>query len=303
MEMKNRSSRMVPDWVSLNVTSGIGPAVIDVRVPSWKGRQQREAMIPVVKAGTEKTLVSTVYQKGIDIISVIPNSVKFPPEGGERKITLSTNADTINAVISSVEEQIPRSEIVDMTIMDTKIDVNGTGLNYGVPGDPGADGLFTVVFTLKMPENKDREIVREKIVINSEQINITQEASNLPYIILDKDNVDVGSDSGSAEFNIESNVKYTIRVKECSDPQEPFINIDEDSFVVDGESGIIKFNVDSNVGYSIRVKECYNGRVPETLEVSPKSLIFESEGGTKYFDIFVSNQSVNWSINELNKPE
>ena len=300
MDLKNRSSRMVPDWVSLSMTSGIGPAVIDVRVPSWKGRQQREAMIPVVKAGTEKTLVSTVYQKGVDIISVIPNSVKFPPEGGERKITLSTNADTINAVISSVEEQIPRSEIVDMTIMDMKIDVNGTGLNYGVPGDPGADGLFVVVFTLKMPENKDRVIVREKLVINSEQINITQEASNLPYIILDKDNINVDSNSGSAEFGVESNVKYTIRIKECSDPQEPFIEVDPDSFNVDGDSGNISFNVSSNISYTIRVKECHNGEVPKTLKVTPNSLLFESEGGIKQFDIVVSDQSMNWNVSENN---
>lgn len=300
MDLKNRSSRMVPDWVSLSMTSGIGPAVIDVRVPSWKGRQQREAMIPVVKAGTEKTLVSTVYQKGVDIISVIPNSVKFPPEGGERKITLSTNADTINAVISSVEEQIPRSEIVDMTIMDMKIDVNGTGLNYGVPGDPGADGLFAVVFTLKMPENKDRVIVREKLVINSEQINITQEASNLPYIILDKDNINVDSNSGSAEFGVESNVKYTIRIKECSDPQEPFIEVDPDSFNVDGDSGNISFNVSSNISYTIRVKECHNGEVPKTLKVTPNSLLFESEGRIKQFDIVVSDQSMNWNVSENN---
>ena len=300
MDLKNRSSRMVPDWVSLSMTSGIGPVVIDVRVPSWKGRQQREAMIPVVKAGTEKTLVSTVYQKGVDIISVIPNSVKFPPEGGERKITLSTNADTINAVISSVEEQIPRSEIVDMTIMDMKIDVNGTGLNYGVPGDPGADGLFAVVFTLKMPENKDRVIVREKLVINSEQINITQEASNLPYIILDKDNINVDSNSGSAEFGVESNVKYTIRIKECSDPQEPFIEVDPDSFNVDGDSGNISFNVSSNISYTIRVKECHNGEVPKTLKVTPNSLLFESEGGIKQFDIVVSDQSMNWNVSENN---
>lgn len=300
MDLKNRSSRMVPDWVLLSMTSGIGPAVIDVRVPSWKGRQQREAMIPVVKAGTEKTLVSTVYQKGVDIISVIPNSVKFPPEGGERKITLSTNADTINAVISSVEEQIPRSEIVDMTIMDMKIDVNGTGLNYGVPGDPGADGLFAVVFTLKMPENKDRVIVREKLVINSEQINITQEASNLPYIILDKDNINVDSNSGSAEFGVESNVKYTIRIKECSDPQEPFIEVDPDSFNVDGDSGNISFNVSSNISYTIRVKECHNGEVPKTLKVTPNSLLFESEGGIKQFDIVVSDQSMNWNVSENN---
>lgn len=300
MDLKNRSSRMVPDWVLLSMTSGIGPAVIDVRVPSWKGRQQREAMIPVVKAGTEKTLVSTVYQKGVDIISVIPNSVKFPPEGGERKITLSTNADTINAVISSVEEQIPRSEIVDMTIMDMKIDVNGTGLNYGVPGDPGADGLFAVVFTLKMPENKDRVIVREKLVINSEQINITQEASNLPYIILDKDNINVDSNSGSAEFGVESNVKYTIRIKECSDPQEPFIEVDPDSFNVDGDSGNISFNVSSNISYTIRVKECHNGEVPKTLKVTPNLLLFESEGGIKQFDIVVSDQSMNWNVSENN---
>lgn len=300
MDLKNRSSRMVPDWVSLSMTSGIGPAVIDVRVPSWKGRQQREAMIPVVKAGTGKTLVSTVYQKGVDIISVIPNSVKFPPEGGERKITLSTNADTINAVISSVEEQIPRSEIVDMTIMDMKIDVNGTGLNYGVPGDPGADGLFAVVFTLKMPENKDRVIVREKLVINSEQINITQEASNLPYIILDKDNINVDSNSGSAEFGVESNVKYTIRIKECSDSQEPFIEVDPDSFNVDEDSGNISFNVSSNISYTIRVKECHNGEVPKTLKVTPNSLLFESEGGIKQFDIVVSDQSMNWNVSENN---
>lgn len=289
---------MVPDWVSLSMTSGIGPAVIDVRVPSWKGRQQREAMIPVVKVGTEKTLVSTVYQKGVDIISVIPNSVKFPPEGGERKITLSTNADTINAVISSVEEQIPRSEIVDMTIMDMKIDVNGTGLNYGVPGDPGADGLFAVVFTLKMPENKDRVIVREKLVINSEQINITQEASNLPYIILDKDNINVDSNSGSAEFGVESNVKYTIRIKECSDPQEPFIEVYPDSFNVDGDSGNISFNVFSNISYTIRVKECHNGEVPKTLKVTPNLLLFESKDGIKQFDIVVSDQSMNWNVSE-----
>lgn len=213
--IKSKSSRMVPDWLTLSQYSGIGPVSLDVRAPSWKGRQQREALLPFVKAGSEKTVIATVYQKGIDIMSVIPTSVKFPPEGGERKVTISTNADAINAVLSSVEEFMPRCEILDMTIQDVKIDVNGTGLNYGVPGDPGADGLFSVVFTLKMPENPDRTIVREKLVVNSELVNIIQEASNRPYIIVDKETIDVDQHSGSVEFNVESNTKYFIRIKEC----------------------------------------------------------------------------------------
>lgn len=298
--LKSKSSRMVPDWVVLSQTSGIGPTSLDVRAPSWKGRQQREALVPFVKAGSEKTVIATVYQKGVNLISVIPTSVKFPPEGGERKITVSTNADTINAVLSSVEELIPRGEILDMTIQDTKIDVNGTGLNYGVPGDPGADGLFSVVFTIKMPENPDREIIREKIVINSEQINIIQEASNLPYIIVDNETIDVASGSGSVDFNVESNVKYTIRVKECSGVHDPYIDVKPDSFQLDGNSGNISFNIESNVKYSIRVKDCYTGEIPKTLQVNPRQLTLESDGSTRYFDITVSDQAMNWNITEKN---
>lgn len=294
--LKSKSSRMVPDWVVLSQTSGIGPASLDVRAPSWKGRQQREALVPFVKAGSEKTVIATVYQNGVNLISVIPTSVKFPPEGGERKITVSTNADTINAVLSSVEELIPRGEILDMTIQDTKIDVNGTGLNYGVPGDPGADGLFSVVFTIKMPENPDREIIREKIVINSEQINIIQEASNLPYIIVDKDTLDITSDSGSASFDIQSNTKYNIRIKECSGVQDPYIDVKDDSFQVDGESGVITVKVESNTKYYIRIKECFNGEIPKTLQVNPTVLTLESNGETRYFDIIVSDKSMNWNI-------
>lgn len=298
--IKSKSSRMIPDWVTLSQTSGIGPVSLDVRTPSWKGRMQREALIPFVKAGSEKTAIATIYQKGISLISVIPTSVKFPAEGGERKITVSTNADTINAVLSSVEELMPRGEIVDMTIQDTKIDVNGTGLNYGVPGDPGADGLFSVVFTLKMPENKDREIIREKLVINAEQINITQEASNLPYIIVDPETIDVTSGSGVAEFNVQSNIKYRIRVKSCSGVPDPYIEVNPDSFQLDGASGNVSFNVESNTKYFIRVKECHTGEVPKTLQVHPTLLTLDSDGGTRYFDISVSDQSMNWNITKKN---
>lgn len=298
--IKSKSSRMIPDWVTLSQTSGIGPVSLDVRTPSWKGRMQREALIPFVKAGSEKTAIATIYQKGISLISVIPTSVKFPAEGGERKITVSTNADTINAVLSSVEELMPRGEIVDMTIQDTKIDVNGTGLNYGVPGDPGADGLFSVVFTLKMPENKDREIIREKLVINAEQINITQEASNLPYIIVDPETIDVTSGSGVTEFNVQSNIKYRIRVKSCSGAPDPYIEVNPDSFQLDGSSGNVSFNVESNTKYFIRVKECHTGEVPKTLQVHPTLLTLDSDGGIRYFDISVSDQSMNWNITKKN---
>lgn len=294
--INSKSSRMIPDWISLSQTSGIGPVSLDVRAPSWKGRQQRETLLPFVKAGSEKTVVATVYQKGINLISVIPTSVKFPPEGGERKVTISTNADTINAVLSSVEEKMARGEIIDMTIQDVKIDVNGTGFNYGVPGDPGADGLFTVVLTLKMPQNEDREIIREKLVINSEQINIIQEASNLPYIIVDNDTLDITSDSGSTSFDVQSNTKYSIRIKECSGVQEPYIDIKEDSFQVDGESGMITVKIESNTKYYIRIKDCFNGEIPKTLQVNPTVLTLESNGETRYFDIVVSDQSMNWNI-------
>lgn len=206
---------MVADWVQLNAYSGVGPTTIEVRMPSWKGRQERESMIPFVKAGTDRTIIVNVVQKGVSILGVVPNAVTFPPEGGSRTITVSTNAESINVVLSSVSEQFPKAEISTMKIMDTVIDVNGTGLDYGVPGDPGADGLYQVVFTLVMPENQGREPIREKFVINNETVNISQPATNVPYLDVDRELVLVGPESSSELINIDSNVKYKIRVKEC----------------------------------------------------------------------------------------
>lgn len=215
MGVKQRSLRSLASWVQLSTYSGVGPATIDVRTPSWKGRQERESLVPFMKAGSEKTIIVSVVQEGVDILSVVPSAVTFPPEGGNRTITLSTNAESLSAVVSSVEEQFPRTEIVTMKIMDTVIDVNGTALNYGVPGDPGADGLYQVVFNISMPENKDRVPVKEKFVINTETININQPATNKPYIDVDKENITVGPEASSVEISISSNTKYTIRQKEC----------------------------------------------------------------------------------------
>lgn len=236
---------MVADWVKLNAYSGVGPAVIDVRTPSWKGRQERESLIPVVKAGTDRTYIVSVIQKGVSLLSVVPNAVTFPPEGGERTITISTNAETLNAVLSSVGEQFPRSEISTMKIMDTVIDVNGTGLNYGVPGDPGADGLYQVVFTIVMPVNEDREPVREKFVINTETININQPATNIPYVDVDRELVVVGPNSGSESIKVDSNVKYTIRIKECQGSiVTPILTVTPSSVLLEPEGGEEYINID-----------------------------------------------------------
>lgn len=209
------SSRMIAEWLQLSTYSGVGPQALDARAPSWKGRQERETLVPFVKTGSEKTIVVRAVQEGKSILNVIPSSVVFPPEGGERTITVSTNAESLNVVLSSATQTFPKGEILTMKIMDTVIDVNGTGLNYGVPGDPGADGLYQVVFTIKMPTNESRESVVEKFVINTETINITQPATNVPYIDVDKELVKVPNGDYTTEVNIQSNTKYTIRVRDC----------------------------------------------------------------------------------------
>lgn len=215
IQVRNRSSRMIADWLQFSTYSGIGPQALDARVPSWKGRQERESLVPFVKTGSEKTVIVRVVQEGISILNVVPSSVVFPPEGGERTITVSTNTDTINAVLSSATETFPRGEIISMKVMDTLIDVNGTGLKYGIPGDPGADGIFQVVFTIKMPQNETRESIREKFVINTETINITQPATNVPYIDVDREVAKIPPIEGQLQINVESNTKYIIRIKDC----------------------------------------------------------------------------------------
>lgn len=254
---QQRLLRSLASWIQLDAYSGVGPATVEVRTPSWKGRQQRETMIPFVKAGTEKTIIVKAIQEGIDVISIIPTAVKFPAEGGERTITVSTNAETLNVVLSSATEQFPKGEIVSMKIMDAVIDVNGTGLEYGVPGDPGADGVYQVVFTIKMPENTSKEIVREKFVINNETVNMTQEATNIPYIEVDKEFVSVGPGSSKEEINIISNVDK----------------------------------------YFIRVKNCQNGGVPNTIKVTPKDVSLEPSGDPKTINIETSRADMEWNIN------
>lgn len=259
MGVKQRSLMSVASWVKLSSYSGVGPAAIDVRVPSWKGRQERETLVPFMKAGSEKTIIVSVIQEGINILSVVPSAVTFPSEGGTRTITLSTNAESLSAVISSVEEQFPRTEILTMKIMDTVIDVNGTALNYGVPGDPGADGLYQVVFTISMPENLDRVPVREKFVINTETININQPATNKPYIDVDKETIAVGPESSSNEVNISSNTKYTIRLKSCENGGiVRTLEVSPDNVTLDDSGEARYFNIEASrddISWDIKLKD------------------------------------------------
>lgn len=258
MGIQQRSLRSLASWIQLSSYSGVGPATIDVRTPSWKGRQERETLVPFMRAGSDKTIIVSVVQEGINILSVIPSAVTFPPEGGTRTITLSTNAESLSAVISSVTEQFPRTEIVTMKIMDTVIDVNGTALNYGVPGDPGADGLYQVVFTISMPENTDKESVREKFVINTETINITQPATNIPYIEVDRETVVVAPSGSSVEVNISSNTKYTIRLKECkSGNAKRTLDVKPNSLTLNSDGDEQYFNVEASsedIAWNVNLK-------------------------------------------------
>lgn len=237
-------ARAVDPWASLDTQAGIGPHTVKVTVPAWKGRLERDTFVTVTKENQHKIVY--IDQTAVLVNDVIPKSLIFSAAGEAKSVTLSTNAQSLIGVIAATNGLLPSSVIRDMTIGDITITVDGTSLQYGVPSDPGATGLYTVVFTITMPKNETNNQKLETFTINGQVVTINQLAGFDPYLYFEEKSKLVPGQAGTDSVGILSNTDYDIEIITCTGVDSSYLDVDPTEITLEktgeGKTMVVKSN-------------------------------------------------------------
>lgn len=227
------------DWLSSDKTSGEGRGSVLFSAPSWKGREDR-ITIRVVRSGKNMKAVS-IKQLGVVINDIPTDTLEYPISGGDKQILITTNASSLNALITS-DLAVKGYIKAFTTASGLTIDVNDKKLDYGFPGDPGLQDVFQVSIIVSMPENTDGNEVNENITINGVLIKLHQPGKKVPYIKLNKEFEQVEGDETLAQLNISSNIEdYNIEIVECDQEDVQDIEVDKSAVYlgVNGSGDVI----------------------------------------------------------------
>lgn len=231
-------------WLTSDKKEGVGRDKMNFTAPSWKGREDRITIRIVKKADTESMKAITFKQMGVKVTDISVSRLEFPISGGDKQILVTTNAASLNALITS-ERNVKSVIKAFTTASGLNIDVNDIRLDYGFPGDPGLEDTFQVSLIVSMPINEDGDEVNENITINGILIPVHQPGKVVPYIKLDKEFEQVEGDETSTQLSIESNIKdYVIEIVECEsvDKEEIYLDKDVVNLDSDGSSEVINVN-------------------------------------------------------------
>lgn len=229
------------DWLSSDKTGGEGRGSVLFSAPSWKGREDR-ITIRVVRSGKNMKAVS-IKQLGVVINDIPTDILEYSISGGDKQILITTNASSLNALITS-DLAVKGYIKAFTTASGLTIDVNDKKLDYGFPGDPGLKDVFQVSLIVSLPNNEDGDEVNENITINGVLIKIHQPGRFVPYIKLDKDFEQVRGDVTLSKLNISSNLdKYNIEIVECDQEEMQDITVNPDLVLLNNNGASKTVNI------------------------------------------------------------
>lgn len=229
------------EWLNSDVTEGEGRGLVKFSTKSWTGREDRMT-IRVVRSDKKMKAV-TIRQLGEPILEISESRLDFPIGGGDKQIMITTNAASLNALITS--DYAVKSNIKAFTTASgLNIQVNDIKLNYGFPGDPGLEGVFQVSLIVSMPNNDGGDEVNENITINGTLIPITQPGKIVPYIKFDKEFEEISGDDTLTTLKISSNLdKYKIEIVECDEEKSIDLTLDKYNINLDKYGSTETFNI------------------------------------------------------------
>lgn len=229
------------DWLSSDITEGEGRGVVKFSTKSWTGREDRMT-IRVVRSDKKMKAV-TIRQLGEPVLEIYESRLDFPIGGGDKQIMITTNAASLNALITS--DYAVKSVIKAFTTASgLNIQVNDIRLDYGFPGDPGLEGIFQVSLIVSLPSNEGGDEINENITINGKLISITQPGKVIPYIKLDKEFEEISGDDTLNTLKISSNLdKYDIEIIECNEEKTVDIILDKYNINLSSSGNPQTFNI------------------------------------------------------------
>lgn len=211
-------TRTIDSWLTLGAYSGISSSQTPVTAASgYSGRLDRSTSGTVTKDRTGANIPVTFIQRGKNVHDVSPLSLSYTDKGETKDVNLTTNAETLTAVLISLGGDTTYARIMEVIVQGMPLPIENGTINwqYALPNDPGANAAYSVVLKIKMPENRTANPRKEQLIINGTIVNITQQEVQ-DYIRLDRESDEIEYTAGFIDLGIKSNVdNYTISIVEC----------------------------------------------------------------------------------------
>lgn len=232
-------------WITADKSLGEGRSTVNFSAPSWTGREDR-LTLRIVRSGKNAKTV-TLRQLGVVINDIPTETLEFPIVGGDKQLMITTNAASLDALITSEEAIIKGYIKAFTTASGLSVNVNEKKLNYGFPGDPGLQGAFEVSIIISMPDNSEGNEVNEILTINGQLIRLHQPGKVVPYIRLDKEFDQVAGEATRDQLEIESNLEgYTIEIVECEESAVKELNVDKSVIDLNDKGDAEYLNISTN---------------------------------------------------------
>lgn len=263
-------------WITLSKTSGTNNATIKVTISENTTTSQRTGTVTLKGTNSGSSLTVNVIQEG-KYLTVAPTSLNFGADGGSSSVTVSTDGSFttsksdswITVSTSGNSITITASKNSSSSSRSGSVTVSMTGLT---------SGSITRTITVSQAGSN------YNFAVNKTSITATSSATSSTIVLTTNDSWTASSNSSWLTISSTSgtgNANLTIKLEE-----NKTTNSRSGTIVIQG----------TNSGSSATISVTQDGKY---LTVSPESLNFSSEGGTKAVTVstdgtFTTSSDVNW---------
>ena len=237
-------------FANIDMGGGIGSQINPVSVPVWKGRLPRQVTAHVI-ADTGDDGEVLVTQLGSNILIVSTDTLSFDKHGGCTALTVETNAESIDALITNMALTPVVGYIKSVNVDGQYHDVNDKEYAETPPGDPGASRTYIVQFAICMPANAEETARDETLIINGKPILIHQDAF-VPDALDVSCPPDAVGASGTALIDVSSNTDWVVEVTSCTE-RELLFELDRDTVTLNqaGDAETVNLLADPDIDWEV----------------------------------------------------
>lgn len=209
-------------WCTVSPMSGEGDGALTVSAPGHNGRMGRMTSVTVTAAnGTRPSKSFTVVQAGAGVVLTLDSSKPGLPKGGG-KVTINGTSNSATLKFQCTQAVLGLVAVLkiagkpDQTVIENSL----TPQTVTIPGDPGADGIYSFILELQVAPSRKATPVTFRINVYPSDESLKKQCTftlepgesslsiNRSEVRLNKEGG--AQTSGSNIVNVTSNDNWTV---------------------------------------------------------------------------------------------